>query len=141
MIRVVLDTNLIVSSLLSSGSPKAILNLAFNHRFAFYTSEPILAEYQRVLSYPRLQIDKSDARRTMANIRKYGQVVKPTMVVTAAIDEEDNRFLECAEVAKANYLVTGNTRHFPKAWKYTKVVAPRTFFSLWQLQKPLTTDR
>jgi len=69
MIRVVLDTNVVVSSLLSSGSPKAILNLALNQRFAWYVSEPILAEYKSVLSYPRLHFDSPDAKRTLAAIR------------------------------------------------------------------------
>jgi predicted nucleic acid-binding protein len=40
-------------------------------------------------------------------------------------DEPDNRFLECAEAAQADYLVTGNTRHFPKKWKQTSIVTPR----------------
>ena len=56
MIRVVLDTNVVVSSILASGPPSEILNLAFNDRFAWYVSEPILDEYRAVLAYPRLQL-------------------------------------------------------------------------------------
>ena len=136
MIRVVLDTNVVVSSLLSDGSPKVLLDLAFDQSFAWYISEPILAEYRVVLSYPRLQIDPIDARRTIAAIRKTARLVKPSLILKEATDEEDNRFLECAQASKANYLVTGNLRHFPKAWKYTKVVSPRQFLSLWEIQQP-----
>ena len=46
MIRVVLDTNVVVSSLLSAGSPKAVFDLALKPAFVWYVSEPIMAEYE-----------------------------------------------------------------------------------------------
>ncbi len=45
-------------------------------------------------------------------------------------DPDDNMFLECADVAGADYLVTGNQRHFPRFWKKTTVITPREFISL-----------
>jgi uncharacterized protein len=42
----------------------------------------------------------------------------------------DNIFVECAEAARADYLVTGNQKHFPRFWKKTKVITPREFISL-----------
>jgi predicted nucleic acid-binding protein len=47
-------------------------------------------------------------------------------------DPDDRIFLECAEASKADYLVTGNTKHFPKQWKYTKRVTPAAFLTLWK---------
>jgi predicted nucleic acid-binding protein len=41
----------------------------------------------------------------------------------------DNRFLECAESAGADFLVTGNRRHFPKVWKTARIVNAREFLS------------
>jgi predicted nucleic acid-binding protein len=55
-------------------------------------------------------------------------LVVPTHTVSASSDEADNRFLECAEVARADYLVTGNKKHFPHRWKTTEVVNAREFF-------------
>lgn len=49
-------------------------------------------------------------------------MVNPRREVTAARDPDDNRFLECAEAGRADYLVTGNKRHFPKKWRQTLVV-------------------
>ncbi len=137
MIRVVIDTNVLVSSLLASGTPKAVLDLAFNQKFVWYVSEAILAEYETVLAYPRLKLDSTEIKLTMAATRKEARVVAPRIILDQALDEADNRFLECAQAAKANYLVTGNLRHFPKVWKYTKVVPPKEFLRLWQVQKPL----
>lgn len=44
--------------------------------------------------------------------------------------EDDDKFLECADTAHADYLVTGNPRHFPKFWKNTKVITSREFISI-----------
>ena len=128
---------MVISALLASGTPNAILDLAFNGEFDWYVSEAILDEYETVLAYPRLKIDPGDTRRTMTSIRKQARIVVPRVVLAEAVDEEDNRFLECAQVSKANYLVTGNLRHFPEVWKYTKIVPPKEFLRLWQFQKPL----
>lgn len=138
MIRVVLDTNVVVSSLLSAGSPRLILNLALHRRFLLCISAPILDEYKAVLGYARLRIDAADAKMVVRKIRSVARLVAPHTMVRAAADPEDDRFLECAEAAKAHFLVTGNPRHFPAVWKYTRILTPRDFLSLWQVQKPLS---
>ena len=48
----------------------------------------------------------------------------------ATSDPSDNMFLECADEARADYLITGNQRHFPRFWKATKVVSSREFVTL-----------
>jgi predicted nucleic acid-binding protein len=45
-------------------------------------------------------------------------------------DPEDDKFAECADVPRADYLVTGNQRHFPRFWKKTKVITCRDFISV-----------
>ena len=45
-------------------------------------------------------------------------------------DPDDNKFLECADAARADYLVTGNQRHFPKFWKSTKIITAREFLNI-----------
>jgi predicted nucleic acid-binding protein len=45
-------------------------------------------------------------------------------------DPDDTKFLECADVARCDYVVTGNLRHFPVFWKKTKVISSRDFISL-----------
>jgi uncharacterized protein len=58
-------------------------------------------------------------------------MVCPRNRVRSALDEPDNRILECAEEAKAHYLVTGNKRHFPfPEFKGTKIVSPAEFAAL-----------
>jgi predicted nucleic acid-binding protein len=45
-------------------------------------------------------------------------------------DPDDNKFLECADAALADYLVTGNQRHFSKFWKKTRVITSREFIGI-----------
>ena len=131
MIRVVLDTNVVVSAaLVAEGLPAAIFDLAMNKKILMIISADILAEYEKVLHYPRLKLDPAHINAFLSNIRKMGVLVKPGSTLTISRDESDNRFYECADAAKANFLITGNTHHFPVHHKGTKVVTPREFIGL-----------
>lgn len=132
MIRVVIDTNVLVSALLTSGGlPEAVVNLAISGEVQWFASQGILAEYEDVLKRPRLAIDSGKAEDAMARIRAIASLISPAVRVAAASDPDDNQFLECAEAAHAHYLVTGNIRHFPDVWKETRIVTPREFIDVW----------
>jgi putative PIN family toxin of toxin-antitoxin system len=67
MIRVVIDTNVLVSALLPSGGlPEAVINLAISGEVQWFASESVLAEYEEVLKRPRLAIDSGKAADAMA---------------------------------------------------------------------------
>ena len=87
----------------------------------------ILAEYEKVLHYPRLKLDPSRISRFLSDIRKAGALVTPGRTLKISRDESDNRFYECAETGRADFLVTGNIQHFPVHHKGTKIVTPREF--------------
>lgn len=69
------------------------------------------------------------ARTLVANtlqiVRDKGLWVRPAKSVKACIDPDDDIFLECAEAAQADYLVTGNIRHFAALWAGSRIVTPR----------------
>jgi putative PIN family toxin of toxin-antitoxin system len=131
MIRVVLDTNIVISAALRSGSlPETVFNLALDGQIQLCISEPILAEYKDVISRPHLAIDPRKVTLALKRIRDAAEVVSPTKTVTACTDPDDNIFLECAQAAEADYLVTGNQRHFPGRWKKTRVIGPRELIEL-----------
>jgi putative PIN family toxin of toxin-antitoxin system len=132
MIRVVIDTNVLVSALLTSGGlPEAVINLAISGEVQWFASESVLAEYKEVLKRPRLAIDSGKAADARAGILATVSVISAAVRVAAASDSDDNQFLECAEAAQAHYLVTGNIRHFPEVWKETRIVTPREFIDAW----------
>jgi predicted nucleic acid-binding protein len=63
-------------------------------------------------------------------IRKRAHLIDAVRTVQITYDPEDNIFIECADAARVDYLVTGNVRHFPRFWKNTKIVTSREFPSL-----------
>jgi len=130
-LRLVLDTNIVVSAALNpEGLPRAVFLLAITRPARFYVSSPILAEYQDVLARPELQIRKGLRRQFLAFIRNRTHRVRPRERLEITADPDDNIFLECANAAHADYLITGNARHFPRFWKKTKIITSRDFLSL-----------
>jgi predicted nucleic acid-binding protein len=70
MIRVVIDTNILVSALLTSGGlPEAVIDLAISGEVQWFASESVLAEYEEVLKRPRLAIDSVKVADAIARIR------------------------------------------------------------------------
>lgn len=89
-----------------------------------------MAEYREVLARPELKIRKGLRQQLLDLIRNHAKTVRPVRPVRVAKDPDDDKFLECADAAGADYLVTGNQRHFPRFWKKTKVITSREFISI-----------
>jgi len=83
-----------------------------------------------VLARPELKIRKGLRQQFLQLIKNHSYIVAPTQQLEVTGDPDDAIFLECADAAKADYLVTGNQKHFPRFWKKTKVITPREFISL-----------
>jgi putative PIN family toxin of toxin-antitoxin system len=130
MLRVVFDTNVVVSGLLSPSGPLAsLINLAALRRFRCYVSQEILTEYQDVLGRAYLGVDEPTARKAILSLRKSSVLVKPTKRLAVCRDIGDNKFLECALAARVDYLVTGNLRHVPRQFQDIRVISPRQFLT------------
>ena len=129
MIRVVIDTNVVVSAnLVAEGPSAAILSLAINKKILMFVSAPVLDEYGKVLNRPRLKFDPVRIAGVLFDIRNASEMVTPTrMIDEIKNDRPDNRFLECAAEASADYLVTGNIKHFPKQFENIQIITPRQF--------------
>ena len=130
-LRLVIDTNVVVSAALHpKGLPRTILLLAMTKPARFYVSRAILEEYSDVLARPGLNIRKGFRQQLLQLIRNRSHAVVPTRRLEVTSDPDDNIFLECADAARADYLVTGNLKHFPRFWKATKIITPREFITL-----------
>jgi putative PIN family toxin of toxin-antitoxin system len=126
MIRVVPDTNVVVSALLQPlGPPAQVLTLALSGSLQLCVSGAVYAEYEEVIRRPRFGRSNDVIAGILQAIREHGIWVRPTVQVTACSDPDDDILLECAQAAKAEYLVTGNLRHFPASWEGTRIVTPR----------------
>ena len=130
-LRLVIDTNVLVSAAIKpTGLQRTVFLIAISKPARLYVSYPILQEYTEVLARPEFRIRKGLRLQLLQLIKNHSHTVLPTRQLEATTDPDDNIFLECADAARADYLVTGNPKHFPRFWKKTKVVTPREFVSL-----------
>jgi uncharacterized protein len=130
-LRLVIDTNVLVSGAIkAAGLQRTVFLIAISKPARLYVSHPIFEEYSEVLARTELRIREGLRLQLLQLIKNDSHIVVPTRRLEATSDPEDNIFLECADAARADYLVTGNQKHFPRFWKKTKVVTPREFVSL-----------
>jgi putative PIN family toxin of toxin-antitoxin system len=135
MIRAVLDTNIIVSALLTPAGPLApILDLAALRRFRCYLSEGILDEYEDVLARAHLRLDQELVRKSVDRLRRSAIHVAPRKKLRACSDPADDKFPECALEARADYVVTGNVRHFPARFQDIRIIIPRQFLTALKVE-------
>jgi len=114
MNKIVLDTNILISALLSpNGNPAKILALvAVSDEIQLFYSAEILSEYRRALSYPRLSIAEEKKLRVVLLIEAFGTLIEPPTSTMPLPDESDRIFYDTAHESGA-ILVTGNTKHYP----------------------------
>jgi putative PIN family toxin of toxin-antitoxin system len=111
--RVILDTNVLVSALLAAGSvPAQLLDAWFEGKFTLLTSEEQLEELRRVTRYPRIRayVDPATAGSLVNDLRHFAEVVSPSPRVDVSADPSDNFLLAMAEAGRADYLVTADKR-------------------------------
>ncbi len=130
-LRLVLDTNIVVSAALKpAGLQRTVLLLALKKPARLYLSPPIFAEYRAVLSRAELHIRKGLRQQLLQFLENRVHFVAPSGSLQVTSDPADNIFLECADAASADYLITGNQRHFPKFWKKTKIISSRELIGI-----------
>lgn len=116
MLRLVLDTNVLVSALLNLHvTPAKILDGFLEGRWELLVSPEILEEYETVLVRRKFAPIHQSVRETVTRLKRAAFVVFPGEMVRACSDPADNKFLACSIAGKATHLVTGNKKHFPKS--------------------------
>jgi putative PIN family toxin of toxin-antitoxin system len=132
MPKAVYDTNIIISAALSPrGIPSSLLALALDRGVQLYVSPAILDEYTEVLHRPKFGFSEPVIAGLIRSITRAAVLVHPTRTISISPDESDNRFLECAQEARAEYVVTGNKRHFPfPEFEGIKIVSPAEFAAI-----------
>src|SRR5260221_960412 len=132
--RIVIDTNVLISAAIQpSGLPAQLFELISYRVFELYVSAELLAEYREVFTRPKFAgLDAQRISHLIALIAGEARMVTPTERLSVSSHESDNRIYECASAAKADYIITGNTKHFPKGYQSTKIVNPRQLLELLQ---------
>jgi uncharacterized protein len=124
VIRAVIDTNVLVSGLLRSSGNEALIILAVHQglvRPCF--SAAILEEYAAVLARPKFSFPAEEIEALIAMLRQNGELFEPEDTAATSPDPADTKFLQCAQAAQADFIITGNKRDFPRSsYGSTRVV-------------------
>ena len=133
--RVVLDTNVLLSALISpGGTPAGIYEAWKLGRFELLTSEQQLDELRRVTRYPTLRplITASEAGRMINQLRVLATVLVRLPRVAVSQDPADDFLLAMAQAGKGDYLVTGDKSGLLALEKHgkTRIVTAATFAAL-----------
>lgn len=125
---VVLDTNILISACLKpEGNEAAVVRQGLRGEWRWAASEAILAEYRDVLRRPKFLKYAEEAEVLLGQLPGAVAMVEPGERLSVCSDEDDNRLLECAVAGGAEFLVTGNGRHFPERYGSTRIVNARRF--------------
>lgn len=129
--RIVLDTNVLVSGLLSKGRPFEVLSSCVTGLHTPLLDGRILEEYREVLSRPWLHVPPDVSEPVLDALEHRGELVFPAPLDLELPDRADLPFLEVAIAGAADALVTGNLRHFPPHLaRGIRVLNPAAFLSL-----------
>ena len=109
MLKVVLDTNVLISAILFGGKPRQILEKAIRGEIRLCLSEPILEELKGVLQRSKFDYSPEMIQVILTELTGIADFVNPSKTIDVVLDDpDDNRVLECAVEAEANYVITGD---------------------------------
>ena len=127
--RVVADTNILVSALLFGGPPEQVFLAGLRGEIQLLTSLSLLKELEKVLK-EKFKLNIHIVREIMEEVREASEIVEVSSYIKAiSYPDEDNRVLECAVDGKADFIVTGDTRHILPLKEYSgiKILSPSEF--------------
>ena len=132
IIRAVIDTNVLVSAILTKSSDAATVQIMYkflNGEIVACYCDEMLVEYEEVLNREKFKFDKGVVKYLLMAIEKFGEKISPKQYDVKLNDIKDLPFyLTALETRELNsYLVTGNIKHFPKE-EYIKT--PREFLDI-----------
>jgi len=138
MQKTIIDTNVIVSSLIQYSYPFLIMDELFlEDKIRLYVSEDLMQEYFDVLHRPKFKRYPdfiAKAENILIEIGLKAELVVPKVELKIISDNSDNRLLELAEECNAEFLITGNTNDFQiTTYKNTKILTPKEY---WENYKP-----
>ncbi|MCD6388029.1 MAG: putative toxin-antitoxin system toxin component, PIN family [Desulfobulbaceae bacterium] len=133
--RIVLDTNVLISGIFFSGPPSQILKAWQEDKIQIVVSEDILIEYQRVAEELSKKFPEIDIEQILELFTIYAEIVDTSgLEVTVCEDPDDNMFISCALAGKSKIIVSGD-KHLLKISGYQKikVLKPRDFLDNYQI--------
>ena len=106
-LKVVLDTNILISAIAFGGKSEEVLNLVLDEKIIAVSSPVLLAEFQEVYK-KKFPLKFADLELTLESIEEIFKIIRPNKSLKIVRDEDDNRVLETAVEGKCDYIITGD---------------------------------
>jgi len=130
MIKVVLDTNVIISSVFWTGAPYAVVEKGLLGKYELITSPDILDEIVNKLRN-KFKFPEENIQQLIDLLLRFSHVIEPISKIDIVRDKTDNKIIECAIDSNANYIITGDLDLLElKEFEKIKIVNARTFLDL-----------
>ncbi len=136
MIKIVLDTNVFVSALISTRSNPALLLDAAGKNYSLFVSKELISELEDVISREKFGFTKEKINEAIAAILSFSEVVNPGIKLDVIkSDPDDNKILECAVACGVDYLVSGDA-HLLELEEYMgiKIITPKAALDMLNIQ-------
>lgn len=130
--KVVFDTNIYISAIIFGGNPRACLELARGDEIELFTSKSLLLELARKLR-SKFKYSEEEIKEIIVGISKFVEIVQPEIKINLIKkDPSDNKVLEVAREAKADFIISGDKRHILplKKFEETRIVSAADFLKL-----------
>ena len=133
--RIVIDTNVLISAIFWTGKPKQLLNHARRQKITFVTSYQLLDELRQILirQDKPFHLQDNEADRVVEALRGFAEVVESHSEITVCHDEMDNRVIACAIDGRAEYIITGDFHLLGlTSYKSVKIMTVSDFLSYFE---------
>lgn len=126
--RIVLDTNVLISGIFWNGTPSKILDLWVHDKFQLLTTQPILEEYNNTLNRVSKGKKENLVNSWMMFIVENGIVVNIRKKFKLSADPDDDKFIDCAVSGNADFIISGDAHLLDlKSVLNVKIIKPNGF--------------
>ena len=130
-VKIIVDTNVLMSGLFFGGVPKDIVDLVIDDLFECYASIDILSEYRKTYEKMKNHWFKPDSQISIDSFIANTILIFPSTPIRVCRDEDDNKFIECAETCDADFIITGDKDLLVlQRYKNIEIVTPKEFVDL-----------
>lgn len=134
--KIVCDSNIIVSGFLFRGNESRLLELVDERKMQNFISKKIIEEIARVLAYPKLKTTYEEREKIISKLIEISIIAEPKRQINAVKeDPADNKFIECAVEANADYIISGDKHLLKlKEFKGIKIITTKKLLGIIEKQ-------